>query len=101
VRDALQRVMTREAGVLRSAGSLGRAVETLAGLAATDLEDANLLTVARALVATARAREESRGTHTRVDFPESSTAFLGRFVVAGTAGDQFVPLPRSTAEASR
>jgi L-aspartate oxidase len=101
VRGMLQPVMTREAGVLRSAESLGRVVETLAGLAPTDLEDANLLTVARALVASARAREESRGTHTRLDFPQSSPAFLGRFVVAGTAGEQFVPLPRSTAEASR
>jgi L-aspartate oxidase len=97
IRDSLQRVMTRDAGVLRSAESLDRAAETIAGLVPTDLEDANLLTVARVLVASARAREESRGTHTRLDFPESSPAFLGRFVVTTGTDEQFVPLPRSTA----
>ncbi len=100
VRDTLQRVMTRDAGVLRSGESLARAADVLAGLHATDLEDLNLLTVARVLVASARAREESRGTHTRLDFPETSPAFLGRFVVTGEL-EQFVPLPFSTAEAAR
>ena len=100
VRDTLQRVMTRDAGVLRSGESLARAAGVLAGLRATDLEDLNLLTVARVLVASARAREESRGTHTRLDFPDPSPDFLGRFVVTG-AHEQFVPLPVSAAEAAR
>jgi L-aspartate oxidase len=100
VRDTLQRVMTRDAGVLRSGESLARAADVLVGLQATDLEDLNLLTVARVLVASARAREESRGTHTRLDFPDTSPDFLGRFVVTG-AREQFVPLPFSTAEAAR
>jgi succinate dehydrogenase/fumarate reductase flavoprotein subunit len=51
----------------------------------------NLLTVARSLVAAAQAREESRGTHTRLDHPETSAAFRGRFF--GSGGElTFVPL---------
>ena len=43
-------------------------------------EVANLLVVSRALVDAALAREESRGTHTRLDFPDTDPAFLGRLV---------------------
>ncbi len=38
---------------------------------AKSAEDANLLVVARAVVASALARRESRGGHYRTDFPES------------------------------
>ena len=54
---------------------------------------ANLLAVSRALVAGGLAREESRGTHTRLDFPETSDDFLGRFVFAGAPEPGFVRLP--------
>jgi L-aspartate oxidase len=93
-RDELQRLMTREAGVLRDAASLERAgaqLETMAG--AADPEVRNLVTVSRALVNAARARTESRGTHNRLDFPESSSEFLGRFVFGGARQRRFVPLP--------
>jgi L-aspartate oxidase len=39
------------------------------------LETANLLALARVLVAAALAREESRGAHFRIDFPETSPDF--------------------------
>jgi L-aspartate oxidase len=95
-REALQHEMTVGAGVLRDAASL----ERVAAIVAIDVEShdvagheiRNLLAVARALVASARAREESRGTHTRLDFPETSEAFVGRFVTRGGPLD-FVPLP--------
>ena len=38
----------------------------------TDWEDANLLLLARAVTAAALAREESRGGHYRLDFPETN-----------------------------
>jgi L-aspartate oxidase len=38
----------------------------------TDWEDANLLTLSRAVTASALAREESRGGHYRLDFPETN-----------------------------
>jgi L-aspartate oxidase len=104
VRDRLQRLMTRDAGVLRTGDSLTRAVRELATIRATTVEDANLLTVARVLVTAALAREESRGTHTRLDFPKSSAAFLGRFVTRGTSdagAPRFVPLPVAASEFSR
>ena len=93
-RDDLQRLMTREAGVLRDADSLERAATQLAAMTgAADTEVRNLVTVGSALVDAARARTESRGTHTRLDFPEPSSALLGRFVFAGGEDPRFVPLP--------
>jgi L-aspartate oxidase len=100
VRDELQRVMTRDAGVLRDAASLGRAAGMLAGMAPTSLGEANLLTVSSALVRAATVRRESRGTHTRVDFPQTSPEHLGRFVFAGDAEPSFVPLAGSEPERS-
>ena len=94
--DALQRAMTVGAGVLRDATSLAEVGAAVAvDVPAHDVrghELRNLLTVARALVAAATARAESRGTHTRLDFPATSDAFAGRFV--GRGGPlTFVPLP--------
>src|SRR3989440_2455043 len=84
LREALQHVMTRDAGVLRDAASLERAAKELNGMTgAADPEVRNLVTLSRALVDAALARTESRGTHTRVDFPEPSSEFLGRFLFSG------------------
>ncbi len=92
IRAALQHVMTRNAGIVRSADSLARAAGELDALAPADDEERNLLAVSRALVRAASRREESRGTHTRSDFPERSDAFTGRFVFVGDADPTFVPL---------
>ena len=91
LRSQVQRAMTDHAGVLRSAESLGRAHDRLAALApalaATPTHDVaveeirNLVTVASAVVATALAREESRGAHARTDFPEPSDRFYVRLLV--------------------
>ena len=68
------------AGLSRNGEDLERALATLAqwqAPTATDAksaEDANLLVVARAVVASALARRESRGGHYRTDFPESDPA---------------------------
>ncbi len=79
VRAGLQELMSRHAGVLRDAGGLGLAAEAIADLltgpspAAVGVdawETTNLLTVASALVASARLREETRGSHWRADFPD-------------------------------
>jgi L-aspartate oxidase len=91
-REEFQRVLTSDAGVLRDHDRLTRAAELLAGMRADTLEDANLLAVGRALVASALARRESRGTHTRLDFPERSAAFDGRFVFGHGPVPRLVPL---------
>jgi L-aspartate oxidase len=89
LRDVLQRAMTSGAGVVRSAASLDAAgaaasevADRLAGMpASADAgELANLVTVAGALLGSARVREESRGAHTRVEFPASDPAWRCRLV---------------------
>ncbi len=45
------------------------------GASIHDLETANLLALARVMVAAALARRESRGAHFREDFPETSADF--------------------------
>jgi L-aspartate oxidase len=88
-RDALQRAMTTGAGVLRDADSLARssvAVQRCRSIAleAADgperWELANLADVAAALVAAATARQESRGAHTRADFPDTDPSLACRLV---------------------
>lgn len=103
LRAALQRDMSLDAGVLRDEASLehaaelcGTVAEAAERLASHDVsarEVVNLATVAGLLVDEALAREESRGTHTRLDFPEADDAFLGRFVRVGDRVPAFVPLP--------
>jgi L-aspartate oxidase len=89
-RDRLQRAMTTGAGVLRDADSLARtaaAVDRARAVARAVKEDrdawelANLADVAAALVAAATAREESRGAHTRADFPDTDPDLAVRLVL--------------------
>jgi L-aspartate oxidase len=88
-REELQRAMTQGAGVLRSAESLAEAATFLDQLIrVVSPEDhaghelANLAATGAALVAAARAREESRGAHARSDFPDRSDALAHRLVIA-------------------
>ncbi|HZQ57829.1 MAG TPA: FAD-dependent oxidoreductase [Acidimicrobiales bacterium] len=82
--DELQQAMTAGAGVLRSAASLADAAAAIERVAARIPPGAtplgNLTRVAMALVAAAARREESRGNHTRTDFPETSERFWCRLV---------------------
>ncbi len=89
LRDTVQRAMTRGAGVVRSPESLAgaRAVveearsllgDASASVAAGEL--ANLLRLADALLASALARTESRGAHSRSDYPETDPAWRRRLV---------------------
>jgi L-aspartate oxidase len=85
-RERIQRAMTAGAGVLRDARSLSQVAGVLAR---TELgadtpawhEVGNLATVGAALVASATAREESRGAHARSDFAATDDAFRCRLVL--------------------
>jgi succinate dehydrogenase/fumarate reductase flavoprotein subunit len=77
--------MTDEVGVLRSRESLDRAHAILAAAPSCgDRELANLTTLGRAVIAAALARTESRGAHSRMDFPERDDAQRRRVIVRGS-----------------
>ena len=87
-RAVLQRAMTQHVGVLRDAASLAAAQQVLAATAASpaaagDPELRNLVAVGTATVAAALRRTESRGAHTRLDFPERDDTHLRRRIVIG------------------
>jgi L-aspartate oxidase len=88
-RPDIQRVMTAYAGVLRSEDGLAAAERELAALAGRTAaepcvdawEATNLHAVATAIVAAARARRETRGSHWRADAPDrDDAAWLGHLV---------------------
>lgn len=90
-RTELQRTMTQGAGVLRDADSLARTASVVERAAAVASEGsgapawelANLAAVASALLAAALERTESRGAHTREDFPTVSAELARRIVIGG------------------
>jgi aspartate oxidase len=85
-RDQLQRTLSADAGVLRSAESLSRALAACADVELGDgpaaWELANLATVGAALCVAALEREESRGAHSRSDFPDPDPALRMRLVAS-------------------
>ena len=86
---AMQQAMSRDAGGLRDAAGLDRCARELLRLggrsgAESGLESweaTNLMTVATAIVASARLREESRGAHWRDDFEGRREAWHGHLIV--------------------
>jgi L-aspartate oxidase len=85
----LQRVMWKKAGLLRDADGLRAAQRELAAMKIPDathrhwLELRNLHAIGELIVASALAREESRGAHYRNDFPQRDDArFAKHSVVA-------------------
>ncbi len=108
-RTEIQRIMTRGAGVIRSADSLAVAAERLEALGSTAgdpgtdsgegaakdavpgveaWEATNLLLVSRVLVAAAREREETRGCHWREDRPDRDDTAWRRHLVVRTGRDR-------------
>ncbi|HEV2931310.1 MAG TPA: L-aspartate oxidase [Propionibacteriaceae bacterium] len=99
----MQQVMSRYVGGLRDAAGLDRGLRKLSRLA--DQVDAepgleaweasNLMTVAMAVAASARLREESRGAHWRDDFADRRDTWLGHLLAerdpAGGLRHTFVP----------
>jgi L-aspartate oxidase len=92
LRDALQRIMTSGAGVVRSADSLDHAAagvaevcdalgDRTASVGAGEL--GNLLRLADALLVSARTRTESRGAHSRLEYPDRDPEWRRRLVHGG------------------
>ena len=90
LRNLLQQAMTGGAGVVRSVASLASAravVDEVVGVLAVAGADSveageleNLCCVARSLLQSASARHESRGAHTRVEYPETDPAWRCRLI---------------------
>ncbi|MDP9848218.1 L-aspartate oxidase [Streptosporangium lutulentum] len=93
-RARIQGHMSRGASVLRSEESLSEVAKALLSVRWTPVavepcteswETTNLLTVASVLVAAARTRQETRGSHWREDFPDRDDAqWLGHLDVTLT-----------------
>jgi L-aspartate oxidase len=91
IRASLRSLMWREVGVERDAQGLTRALETISSwkryVMAREFGDSagwelqNMLTVSELVAKTALAREESRGTHFRTDFPETDDVKWKRHLV--------------------
>jgi L-aspartate oxidase len=86
-RVVMRTTMSRYVGVLRDAAGLAEAATKLDSVIASIEPDAvapslaayeatNMVTVARAVVASATARTESRGCHRRTDFPEQDPEWV-------------------------
>jgi L-aspartate oxidase len=91
-RLALQQVMTDDAGVVRNAHGMEHAASVVGALARHQGESpatmaqgelSNLCEVARAMLAAALQRHESRGSHERQEFPERDPAWQRRLVHRG------------------
>ncbi len=106
IRDAMQETMDRNAGVYRTEDTLNQAETDIAALKQryrnvsvmdkgkqfnTDLMEAVelgfLLDLAEVLVVSARARTESRGGHSREDYPQRDDANFLRHTMAYRDGD--------------
>jgi len=92
--QALRRIMSAEAGVVRDAQSLTRALDGITTLERENAGDrrlANMLTTAKLIAAAALMRKESRGAHFRSDYPAPDEAQAKR---------SFLTLARADALAS-
>jgi L-aspartate oxidase len=88
---SLKSLMWRQMGIVRSGAAItdadqklefwARAVERLATPDPRTIELQNMLTIARLASLAALAREESRGTHYREDFPEMRAAWRAHTVL--------------------
>ena len=86
IRESLRALMWRSAGITRDARGLSEAADQVdfwCRYALNHIFDnptgwttQNLLTVARLMIASALEREESRGVHTRSDYPQADPAWV-------------------------
>jgi L-aspartate oxidase len=93
IRDSLRALMWRSVGITRDARGLAEAADQVDFWCRYALNEVfgdpggwttqNMLTVARLMIAAAAAREESRGVHTRRDFPDTDPAWARHIPLHG------------------
>ena len=92
-RLTLQTLLWTHAGIERTASDLRKALTllqsaTALGTNVESRETANLLLLARALVTSALAREESRGAHYRLDYPTLNPQLQHQSIYTGVPHDR-------------
>jgi L-aspartate oxidase len=110
VRSSLRSAMWRNVGVVRTGNRLADALDMIQfwcrysldkifdDLAGWEIQ--NMLVCATLVAAAARAREESRGTHTRSDFPSTRASEAHhRLYAAGADRAEFKPVGAAAAAA--
>ena len=85
-REDIQKLMWTKGGMYRDGANLRDGLEQLrslclAGDAAFDRENHNMLLLGKALLTGALARTESRGAHFRHDFPETDPSLQHQLLV--------------------
>jgi L-aspartate oxidase len=98
IRASLRALMWRSVGITRTAGKLAEAAEQVDFWSRYVLSQVfpdpagwtmqNMLTVARLMITAAMTRQESRGVHTRRDFPETDPAWAHHIAIAPSAVTQ-------------
>lgn len=105
LRQRLQRSMSRHVAVVRDAAGLAEAQEEVEAIAAEYSKQAktfgaeipetrragwelrNLIDAARAVIASAAHRQESRGAHYRADFPGTESSLAGQHTLRTSEGE--------------
>jgi L-aspartate oxidase len=103
----LRRIMWAKAGLVRNREGLQEAVRSIKeirkDISPGNIELQNMATIAGLVAEAALAREESRGSHTREDFPEASITWRDRHIMfeEGRRGEFFVNGKDSALRAGR
>lgn len=83
--ERLRQIMWDQVGLVRDEEGLTRAIEEIEKLSRAedtlDYEARNQLLVARLVASAARCRRESRGSHYRQDFPETSSSWRRHLLI--------------------
>lgn len=84
----LTKILLSGLGILRSGEDITRALERLGALEAENAAGARRAALGRAMLLSALARRESRGAHTRTDFPKRDDENFQKTTVAHYAGGE-------------